>query len=108
VFEERYRWAPERLRSAGAKAIAKEKIREAARESAAFGARSNQLVLAYAGFVIGNLPLDRGVVRRATAIAILHAASHPARVGRLSCKGSWRRDGRDQQENRRKERPQSC
>ena len=106
--EHHRRFVDEWLRSARAKMIAKKLISETARRSAAFRTRSEQLSFAYARLVIGYLPLDRRVMGAATAKPILHAASHTAFVCRLSREREGRREGSDQQKERRTERAQSC
>jgi hypothetical protein len=88
--------------------IAKKQFRETAYRSAAFRARSRQLGFAYARLVIGYLPFDRRVVRAAAAEALLNTTGHPARIRRLRCKRYGRRDGSDQQEERRNKRAHSC
>lgn len=76
--------------------IAKKKIRSAARRSAAFRARTEQLGFAYVGLVIGNVTFDGCPMWSATAEAVLYAAGHPAGISNLGCKDSGRRDGADQ------------
>jgi hypothetical protein len=106
--EEDRRLVDEYSLTARAKMPAKKQIRETERRSAAFRARSGQLGFAYARLVIGSLPFDRGVVRAAAAEALLNTTGHPARIRRPRCKRYGRRNGTDQQEERRNKRAQSC
>ncbi|HWO01700.1 MAG TPA: hypothetical protein VNS63_20755 [Blastocatellia bacterium] len=90
------------------KVLAKMQIRRTNGSRTAIRAGRRQLGLADAWIVIGNLPLDRCVVRIATAAALFHAAGHPANIRRLSSKSDRRRDGGNQQEHRGTKGSEPC
>jgi len=88
--------------------MAKNQFRKASREGTTFRARDREFEFGNPRLIVGDLTLDRRVMRAATTVPFFHAASHSARVGCLSGDRDWRRDGGDQQNERRKESAQRC